>query len=220
MNEKPLIEGSHMPQPVSPRAQSSSAIQTAIRLPHDEGKTLYRVNAVLGLYFDPDHDPKVRAEIRAEFVRALRDFPDWAVQRAFDAWVKFCTRRPTPGEIVQLAQREIQPLIDELAYRKRMHEAERERNRPLARVDASKAKSIIESAGFTPERLAALRASSMATTFEEAEAAREPPRQHWSERADPDGPEWKALRAARAANILEQAVQPLQRKDRPEEGAA
>lgn len=220
MNEKLLIGASHKSQPVSLREQSSSAIQTAIHSPHDEGKTLARVNVVLALYFDPDQDQQVKAAVRAEFVRALREFPYWAVQRAFDTWVKTGTRRPTPGEIVQLAQREIQPLIDELAYRERMQEAEKERNRQSARIDASKAKSIVESAGFTPERIAALRASPMATTFEEAEAARELPREHWSERADPDGPEWKALRAGRAANILEQAVQPLKRNNRPEEGAA
>lgn len=220
MNDKPLIAASQSSQPVSLRAQSSSTIQTAIRSPHDEGKILDRVNVVLGLYFDPDQDPQVRAAVRAEFVRALRDFPDWAVQRAFDTWVKTSARRPTPGEIATLAQRQVQPLIDELAYRKRMQEAEEERNRPAPQVDASTASAILAAAGFTPRRLEAMRDAPMATTFEEAETAKDQPRTHWSERADPDGPEWRALRASRAANPLVQAAQLAQRHNQPEEGAA
>lgn len=104
---------------VSLREQSSSTLQAAIRSPHDPGATLRRVNAVLGLYFDPDNDPVTRAAVREEFVRALSAYPDWAVQRAFDAWVKTGQRRPTPGEIVILVGRELKPLTDELAKRER-----------------------------------------------------------------------------------------------------
>lgn len=46
-------------------------------------------------------------------------YPDWAVQRAFDAWVKTGQRRPTPGEIVILVGRELKPMADELARRER-----------------------------------------------------------------------------------------------------
>ena len=103
-------------------------MQAAIRSPHDQGATLKRVNAVLGLYFDPDNDPAVKAAVREEFVRALAAYPDWAVQRAFDAWVKTGHRRPTPGEIAILVGREMKPLTDELARRAR-EEAERREHR-------------------------------------------------------------------------------------------
>jgi hypothetical protein len=76
------------------------------------------------MYFDPDHDPAVKAAMREEFVRALASYPDWAVQRAFDAWVKTGQRRPTPGEIVILVGREMKPMTDEIARRER---EERER---------------------------------------------------------------------------------------------
>lgn len=101
------------------REQSASDLRTAIRSPHNAGATLKRVNAVLGLYFDPDNDPETRAAVRREFVVALSAYPDWAVQRAFDAWVKTSQRRPTPGEIVILVGRELKPLTDELARRER-----------------------------------------------------------------------------------------------------
>lgn len=109
-----------MPSPTaSLREQSASDLTTAIRSPHDAGATLRRANAVLALYFDPDNDPEVRAAIRQEFVVALSAYPNWAVQRAFDAWVKTGQRRPTPGEIRILAEREVKPLTDELARRER-----------------------------------------------------------------------------------------------------
>jgi hypothetical protein len=109
-----------------PREQSDSALMTATRSPNDPGKTLERTTAVLALYFDPEHDPKIKAAQREEFVRALSYYPDWAVQRAFDAWVRTGNRRPTPGDIVILAGRETKPIHDEIARRKR--EAEEVRN--------------------------------------------------------------------------------------------
>jgi len=95
-------------------------LKAAIHSPHDPGATLKRVNAVLGLYFDPDNDPETKAAMRQEFVVALAAYPDWAVQRAFDAWVKTGQRRPTPGEVVILVGREMKPMTDELARRDRL----------------------------------------------------------------------------------------------------
>lgn len=124
MNANALTGPSTPSRMASVREQSRSTLQAAIRSPHDQGATLKRVNAVLGLYFDPDNDPATKAAVREEFVRALAAYPDWAVQRAFDAWVKTGQRRPTPGEIVILATREIKPMTDELARREKV---ERER---------------------------------------------------------------------------------------------
>lgn len=179
------------------------------------------MNVVLGLYFDPDHDPKVRAAVRAEFVRALREFPDWAVQRAFDGWVKTMQRRPTPGEIAILAQREVKPLVEELDYRKRQAEAAAEREAAKEVVSAEAASAILHQAGFTPRRFDAMRAAPMATSFSEAEAATEAPsKPHWSERVAADSPEWRTLRAARDANPLVQAARAAAERRGPEEGAA
>ncbi len=113
------------PSPLaSLREQSISTLKAAIRSPADPGRTLTRVTAVLATYFDPDHDPAVKAAVREEFVRALASYPDWAIQRAFDAWVKTGQRRPTPGEIVILVGRELKPMAEEIARRER---EERER---------------------------------------------------------------------------------------------
>jgi hypothetical protein len=87
---------------------------------------LARTNAVLALYYDPDLEPETRAAIREEFVRALATYPVWAVHKAFDNWTRTATRRPTPGEIVILVSREMQPLTEELHRRAREAAEQRE----------------------------------------------------------------------------------------------
>jgi hypothetical protein len=94
-------------------------LRIAIRSPNDPGATLKRANTVLALYFDPDNDPATRAAVRKEFVVALSAYPDWAIQKAFDVWVKTGQRRPTPGEIGILVGRELKPIADELSRRER-----------------------------------------------------------------------------------------------------
>ena len=175
------------------------AIQDAIHSPHDAGSTLKRLNSVLGLYFEPGFDDETRMAVREEFLRALADYPDWAVQRAFDAWTKTMQRRPTPGEIVILASREVKPLADELHRRETPPEPERET------VDPETAQRIMDAAGFTPKRMQDLARNPMATTFEAA-AVEPVTKPHWSEVADPDGPDMETLRRARGSNPLMRAA--------------
>lgn len=101
-------------------------MRTAIRSPSDPGATLKRTDSVLNLYFQPESTPEAKAAVRKEFVVALGGVPAWAMQKAFDAWVKTGQRRPTPGEILLLAERELKPIADELARRKRLEEDRRE----------------------------------------------------------------------------------------------
>lgn len=117
--EGSLTLQSTKPLAVSLREQSSSTIQAAILSPRDEGAVLARTNAVLALYYDPDLEPETKAAIREEFVMALSTYPVWAVHKAFDSWTRTATRRPTPGEIVILVAREMQPLTEELHRRAR-----------------------------------------------------------------------------------------------------
>ncbi len=92
----------------------------------------------MALYYDPDLDPETRAAIREEFVRALASFPVWAVHKAFDAWTKSSTRRPTPGEIVILVNREMKPMVDELAARTRDEIARKEYREALTPAEIEK----------------------------------------------------------------------------------
>ena len=80
-------------RPVSLREQSALDLKTAIRSPADPGATLKRTDSVLNLYFQPESTPEAKAAVRKEFVVALSGVPAWAMQKAFDAWVKTGQRR-------------------------------------------------------------------------------------------------------------------------------
>jgi len=152
MNANALTKPSTNSPMASLREQSASALKAAIHSPHDPGATLKRVNAVLGLYFDPDNDPETKAAMRQEFVVALAAYPDWAVQRAFDAWVKTGQRRPTPGEVVILVGREMKPMTDELARRDRLSADMRDHQPDLSPEEIEQrrafAQSVMERTGF------------------------------------------------------------------------
>lgn len=111
-----------------------------------------RTNAVLALYYDPDLEPETKAAIREEFVRALAAYPTWAMHKAFDSWTRSATRRPTPGEIVILVAREMQPLTDEL-NRRAKEDAERGDYREAPSPEEMErrrnfASSVMQMAGF------------------------------------------------------------------------
>jgi hypothetical protein len=186
--------------------QSASTIQTAIRSPFDEGATLKRVNAILANYYDPDFDAETKALARGEFLVALKGFPDWAVQRAFDSWVKTATRRPSPGEIAILASRALKPLSDELALRAKERAAQDEYKREAERAPHCKemAERIMQTNGFTAKRFGDIKKRPMANTWADVDAVSDPAPAplHWSVGKVDDSPEMAALRAARAANPL------------------
>jgi hypothetical protein len=161
----------------------------------------------LALYYDPDRDPSTKADVLQAFVRALDHVPEWAMKTAFDRWERSGTRRPSPGEIVILADRELKPMLDEVAQRQKAHdEAEAERAaRAKARVTPEAAERIMAQAGMTPDRLAVVKRFPMARSMDEAQAAQESRQgasEHWSATAAPDDPRWAMLRASRAASGL------------------
>lgn len=162
---------------------------------------LSRVNTNLALYYDPDIDPETKAEVRGAFVRALQSKPLWAIFRAFDTWERSMTRRPSPGDISILADRELQPFIRELSARQRADERAAEVTREIPSKE--RAAAIMQELGFTAKRMAAVQASPMARSLDDAAAA-EAPRPHWSDTADQDSPEARTLRAAREGNALVQ----------------
>lgn len=202
MNDAHSIKPSEPWRTTSLREQPESTIRAAIHSPNDPGATLMRANTVLSLYFDPDTTPEMRAAMREEFVRALASYPDWAVQRAFDAWVKRHNRRPSPGEIAILAQAEISEMFTELKRR--------EPAKPTDRMDActpEAAKRILTEAGFTPRYMQAVAKSPMAGSRDEVLSSFNA-RPHWTD-AIPAGMEHDAdaIRAARqaAANSAQNA---------------
>ncbi|WP_420023561.1 hypothetical protein ACN9JG_04085 [Cereibacter azotoformans] len=203
----------------------------AIHSPSDDAYTLERARICLRLYYEADMLPQDRAAMLDEFARALSDLPRWTVARAFDEWVKTGTRRPTPADIRRLALSELDTIHAELDRRRMEEERERRREErekwleemraerqeaarlpppmPPAAAQPRNGQEVIERAGFTASRIAALRAMPMARSFAEAEASGEAERarlRHWSETAPPDAEEWEHVRIARSCNPLVQAA--------------
>lgn len=171
-------------------------------------RLMERITACLAAYYDPDTEPHVRAMVRGQYATALSPYPTWAVARAFDEWARTGTRRPSPADLVILAERQTAPFFFELRKRKERADEERaEREASLRRrVSPERAQAILEEYGMTEKRLAAVRRFPRAQTMDQAEAMasgeQQEPVRHWSDTAAPDGPEWQALRAARAKNPL------------------
>lgn len=145
---------------------------------------------------------ETKVNLRAEFVTALASYPEWAMHRAFDRWVKEHTRRPSPGEIAILASRELEPITAELARRDKKQQAQL----PAPdRVTPEAAARIMAEAGMTPDRLLAVKRFPMAGSLDEAKAKSaewDAPKGHWSDTAAPDSAAWKQLQASRDANPL------------------
>ena len=189
----------------SVRDQSSLKLQAAIHGDSDEGETLKRVNAVLGLYFDPDFDAQTKAGVREEFIRALAGKPQWAVQRAFDKWVKTGSRRPTPNEICILVDRELKPIADELARRdaERLEAEVAREAAQKARVTPEAAARIMAEAGMTPDRITAVRKFPCALGMDQAKAMDTPrPLNDWTKGLADDDPNLFALRRSRAESLV------------------
>ena len=196
--------------------RSSSDLTTAIRSPTGDDLSevdaflLARVNTILNIGFVPDWSPQERAGVIDEYRRALRIFPKWALIAAFDQASRTFQRRPTPGEICILADRQVKPFRDELVQRRKVEEARRaaETERAATRVTPETAAAILSAAGFTPARIAAVCSRRMPGALAEADDKRG----HWSDGVASDGPEIAALRASRDANPL---IQQSRRSAKP-----
>lgn len=110
-----------------------------------------------GYFRAGSHDPATEMAMREEFVRALTGRPDWALQRAFDAWFRIATHLPSPGHINALIDSEIIMITAELTRRKRDDAARIEAPKRVRMAPEDVARIMAE-VGMTPERLAAVEA--------------------------------------------------------------
>lgn len=147
-----------------------------------------------------------RVAVIEEYRKALRDFPLWAVDEAYNVAAREIPRRATPAELVILANRVRKPITDELAQREKLSnaalqaKAEAEK-KPVSREEA---KRIMDAAGFTFKRFIDIRERPMANTWTEVEHLNnvDVPTRHWSDGKTDNSPEMFALRASRAANPI------------------
>jgi hypothetical protein len=175
-----------------------------------------RTNTVMNIGFQANLSPSERIAVIDEYRKALRDFPYWAVDKAFDAAAREIPRKPSPAELFTLANRERKPITDEIARRKKeAKEREEDRlSRQGSRCKAEAAERLTREAGFTAKRHEHIKSRPMANSWAEVEEAHDPASAlpHWSVGKAEVDPEMLALRAARAANPL---MNPAQVDSRP-----
>lgn len=169
---------------------------------------LTKANLVLSLGYDPGWDDRRRAEVLDAFRTTLRDLPLWALDHAFQTWIRTRPRRPTPAEIRILAYEAMEPIGREIASRKRAASpAPWEPKRD--RVTAEAAERIRQELGFTDARTDLVKRFPLARSMEEvSETASGEHRSspHWSETVAPDSREAEELQRARDANPLVKAA--------------
>jgi hypothetical protein len=134
----------------------------------------------------------VRAQA-ADWFDTLWDVPQEAIEGACRDYLRSGPRRrPSPGDIRNLATIRL-PKQQRRNADDMLLEAP-----PREPGDPERAKAILERAGFTPQRVQAIRQAPLATTFDAAqERADKPAALHWSEKAAPDDPTWEILRQSR-----------------------
>ena len=196
---------------MSVREKSTEDLIQAIHLPGNDGFTMDRARTCLRLFRAFDMDPgDVQAKTLEGYVKALRTLPQWAVAQGFDAFERDGDGMPTPPKIVRLARQAVDRLRQEVQHRQQEARRQIEASRPhlpeRSVDEKARAEHLLRDAGFTPKRLEQVRANRLASTQEDLEREPEKPL-HWTETADPDGPEMQELRAARAENSLIQMGQ-------------
>ena len=146
----------------SVQAKSTSDLTQAIRslVPDEQAavdrRIIQRANTAINVGFVPDWSPQERLEVIDEYRKALRGYPLWAVDQAFDSAPREISRRPTPGEVFILCKRAVKPITDEIARRERdaTARADAERAANAARCPKEAAAEIMERYGFAkPKRM-------------------------------------------------------------------
>ena len=161
-----------------------------------------RITTLLAHYWRTDDPPELIAEILADWMDVLEPFPGPAIEHACKTYLQSQpSRKPTPADIRNRAA----AWVDQRKPRAPALPPPPPPKRDV--VSAEAAQRILHEKGYTDAKFDLVRRFPTAPSMAEAERmAAAPVSRHWTDTADPDGPEMRALRAARDANPLIQAA--------------
>ena len=204
---------------------SSTTLFNNIRVTSNEeqdevdGFLTKRCNTLMDIGFVTDMTPQARAEAVNEYRRALRHYPKWVLAKAIDRAVAKSAGRPAPGQINAFAENITADVAREAkrAQREEQERAEYEAKQvrtPLTGDKKFEANLMVERAGFTAKRGAALKARPLLDSFAAAdEVADKPVRPHWTQGEAPDSPAMIDLRKARDGNDMISQARAARRGD-------
>lgn len=114
---------------------------------------MVRAKQCLALFFEVDRTAEDRVGVLEAFGKALRFQPKWAVSQAFDEWERTMTHRPSPANIVKLANDAVKPLHAEIRRREAATILDEPKEPPASPEARAR---ILAEAGFTPRRVQAV----------------------------------------------------------------
>lgn len=187
------------PSASPPSSPERAAYEAWLRSPERQAHRGWiggRIVTLLGHYWREDDPTELTAALAKDWADLLEGYPRAAIEDACKSYLRDQPRRkPTPGDICNRAA------AFQAIARRRRPKLRPEPEPPACSAEA--ARDILARAGFTPKRMRALRRAPMARSVDEAEAiATRPAAPHWTERADPEGPEMAGLAAARDGNEM------------------
>lgn len=166
--------------------------------------------SLLAHYYQPDQSEGMAALVASDWMDALEMFPQDGIEHACKTYLQSQpSRRPTIADI----RNRVVAYMDFRAKKEPRQEVPRIAAPERKPVDPEQTARILAEKGFTPERFDLVKRFPAAATIEEIEEKRATARvPHWTETADPDGPEMRALRRARDADPLVKAARLAQKE--------
>ncbi len=127
MQNLPTTTSSAASPPVSLSKVGTHQLQAWLAENVTPDQLLDRTKKSLALFFDPNTEAEDKAMQIEGFIKALSDFPFWAVNKAFDQWEREKQHRPSPASIRIVALREVERVAKEIKRRRPPPEPDPER---------------------------------------------------------------------------------------------
>ncbi len=156
---------------------------------------------------------KARAKVLSTYCPGLRNYPIWAIEKAFTDWAKTGRHRPAPADLIDLAAKAIRPLMHEIKHRAECEKASADDLPDRTPEEKARAQALVDGAGYNPKRF---RAGRHQTGDDNATDDEQPKRRiHWTEAAAPGSAEIAELNRERDGNkLIQQARAARERKAR------
>jgi hypothetical protein len=146
-----------------PATEEVRATVAALSEPANAAWIMARIAALLNPYYDKDTPPAVRRMEAEDWLEALAEYPQWAIERAVRWWKSADNearrKKPLEGDIAARCRVELRGIgaLPEIVRRKRSGAWHDTPQIPAMREkpDPAKVDELLASAGFRPRRMEA-----------------------------------------------------------------
>jgi len=140
-----------------PEKETVKRIQQTLMTPADGVWMLARVAALLSPYYEKDIPQAVRKMEAEDWFNALREFPQWAIERAVRWWKSDANadrrKRPLEGDIVARCRIEMDGVASACKVLEMKQRGIEHKEEPRERLTADRAAEIMRDVGFGVKRM-------------------------------------------------------------------